>query len=251
MTRWIAIATAACLIGACSQDPTQTTDSELTQPAYAAPPVASAVEVSSQGGLTVRGQAGPDERVRLIQMDGTAHGVTAGGDGAFAIVVPGVTATNLLFNLSVERAGQSVSSDGWLFSPAAAPTRAVMLRAGGASRPVGAAPLLATIDMDPGGGVALAGRAEPGAMVSINIDGQARGRAEAGEDGVWFMVLTSAVPAGPHTLVARAGEEEARAELNLAPSRPEGALETVAVPSGVRIAWGLPGGGSQTTWVLL
>lgn len=250
MTRSIAMVAMATLIGACSPGPTQSTDSEVMQPAYAAPPVAVAVETASQAGLTIRGRAGPDERVRLIQMDGTAHGVTAGGDGAFAITVPDRTPTDLLFNLSVERAGQSVSSDGWLFSPGAAPTRAVMLRAGGASLPVGAAPLLATIDMDPGGGAALAGRAEPGAMVAISIDGQSLGRVEAGDSGVWFMVLPSALSPGSHVLVASVGEQQARAELNLVSVRPEGALETVAVPNGVRVAWGLPGGGSQTTWIL-
>lgn len=245
------MAVTACLVGACSPGPAQPTGSEATQPAYAAPPVALAIETAAQGGLTIRGRAGPDERVRLIQMDGTAHGVTAGGDGAFAISVPGAAATNRLFNLSVERAGQSVSSDGWLFSPAAAPTRAVMLRAGGASLPVGAAPLLATVDMDPGGGVALAGRGAPGETITLTVDGQTAGRAVAGDAGVWFLVLPTALSQGRHSFVASADGREARADLDLTPIRPDGALEAATVAGGVRVAWGLPGGGTQTTWILL
>ena len=252
MMRNMAIAVAASvLIVGCTPDGAAPTDTPTDEPSYASPPVASGVESSASGSLVVSGVAGPDERVRLIQMDGTAHGVTADGAGAFAVAVPGGAGVDRLFNLSVERAGQSVSSDGWLFSPAAAPERAVMLRSGGASLPVGPAPLLAVIDMDNGGGVAAAGLAQDGETVSLSVDGRPSGSVRAGPDGRWFLVLSSAVSPGPHQITASVGDRRDQRSLDLSPVRPEGALEAHPVEGAVRVAWALPAGGSQTTWILL
>lgn len=240
----------AGLLAGCSPDAAPT-DVAPDTPTYAAPPVADIVRTDGSGAITVVGRAGRDERVRLIQMDGSAHGVTADGTGAFAVAVPGSAGTDRLFNLSVERAGQSVSSDGWLFSPAAAPARAVMLRVGGASLPVGDAPLLAVVDMDAGGGVAMSGRAEPGATVRIALDGQALDSIEAGPNGVWFAVLAAAVTPGVHQISASVGDRREQRELTLGPTRPTTAVDAAPVDGAIRVAWALPGGGSQTTWILL
>lgn len=238
------------LLAACTPDAAPT-DVEADAPAYTAPPVADRVLAGEAGQVTAEGRAGPDERVRVIQMDGTAHGVTADGAGNFSISVPAASAADRLFNLSVDRSGQSVSSDGWLFSPMAAPSRAVMLRIGGASLPVGPAPLLAVVDMDAGGGVALSGRADPGTTVHVTVDGEAMGTAQADQGGRWFVVLTSTVTPGLHRLVASAGDQQMARDVMLVPQHGEGPLEASPVDGAVRIAWALPGGGSQTTWILL
>lgn len=251
MMRVLAIAAwAGVLLAACSPDAAPT-DVAPAAPAYAAPPVAHRVQADGSGAITVIGRAGPDERVRLIQMDGTAHGVTADAAGVFAVTVPGGADADRLFNLSVERAGQSVSSDGWLFSAAIAPARAVMLRVGGASLPVGAAPLLAVVDMDAGGGVAMSGLAQAGEMVRVAVDGQMRGQVRAGPDGRWFTVLAATVTPGEHQVTVTVGERREQRLLSLVPVRSNGALETAQVDGAVRVAWALPGGGSQTTWILL
>lgn len=203
------------------------------------------------GQITVAGRAGPDERVRINQLDGTAHGVTADSAGLFSVSIPAPTPTNRLFNLSVERAGRSVSSDGWLFSPAQNPARSVMLRIGGASLPVGPAPLLAVVDMDAGGGVALSGRAAEGATVSVSIDGQARGTVRVGPDGRWFTVLSATVAPGSHQILVTAGDQRNQRELSLVPQPSPGTLDVAEVEGAVRIAWALPGGGNQTTWILM
>ena len=234
----------------CSPDATPT-DVAPDAPAYASPPVALRVLDDGSGTITVQGLAGPDERVRLIQMNGIAHGVTADSAGAFTISVPGSVDADRLFNLSVERAGQSVSSDGWLYSPASAPERSVMLRVGGASLPVGDAPLLAVVDMDGGGGVALAGRTEPDATVRVAVDGQSVGSAKAGTDGRWFMVLSAAISPGSHQLSATVGDHREQRDVNLIFVRPTGPLEATTVDGATRVAWALPGGGSQATWILL
>lgn len=238
------------LLAGCGGEGAQPAEPPDDQAAYAAPPVVTSVAVDA-GGLIVSGQAGPDERVRLIEMDGVAHGVTAGPDGSFAAPVPGRGPADRLLNLTVQRAGQAVSSDGWLFSPAAAPERAVMLRPGGASLPIGEAPLLAVADVDSGGGLALAGRARPGQAVEVRIDGEPRGATEAAADGRWVLVLSSAVAPGVHAIAVTAGDRQARRSLALEPSQASGPIRVEPIEGAVKIAWALPGGGAQTTWILL
>ena len=252
MMRDLAIAVlAGAVLAGCTPDGAVPTDTPSDQPAYAAPPVASRVEADGSGGMIIIGQAGPDERVRLIQIDGTAHGVTADGGGAFAVEVPEGGRVDRLFNLSVERGGQSVSSDGWLFSPGAAPERAVLLRPGGATLPVGPAPLLAVVDMDGGGGVAAAGLAGADEMVNVAVDGRPTGAVRAGPDGRWFLVLSAALNPGSHQITASVADRRDQRSLTMEPVRPDGALEVSTVDGAVRVAWALPGGGSQTTWILL
>lgn len=250
MKRLAAILLMGMALCACTGETAAPADAATDEPAYAAPPVASHVEV--QGGrVVVTGRAGPGERVRLIDMGGAAHGVTADDAGDYAISLPGTAAADRLYNLSVERAGQSVSSDGWLFSPAAAPERAVMLRAGGASLPVGPAPLLAVVDVDSGGGMAASGLAEPQAEVALSLDGRTVSRVRADAEGRWFSVLSATTSTGPHRLVAVSGERRDQRDIEVAPARPASAIESSATAEGLRVAWALPGGGYQTTLILL
>lgn len=250
MKRMTVIALIGLMLAGCTGEAAPAADAAADAPAYAAPPVATHVGVEA-GRVVVNGRAGPGERVRLIEMDGTAHGVTADDQGTFAISLPGTAAADRLYNLSVERAGQSVSSDGWLFSPAAAPERAVMLRPGGASLPVGASPLLAVVDIDSGGGVAVAGTAGAEEEVTVALDGRTVARVRADGDGRWFTVLGAAVPQGPHRLSATVGERRDGRDIEVSPMRPAGAIETAPVEGGLRVAWALPGGGAQTTLILL
>lgn len=250
MRRLATILMAGMAIAACSGEAAAPTDAADDAPAYAAPPVATHVAVEG-GRVVVNGRAGPGERVRLIEMDGAAHGVTADDSGDYAISLPGTAPADRLYNLSVERAGQSVSSDGWLFSPAAAPERAVMLRAGGASLPVGPAPLLAVVDIDSGGGMAASGRADADEDVALSIDGRTVARVRADGEGRWFAVLSATAPAGSHRLAAVAGDRREERTVEVASVRPAAAIEPTAIEGAVRVAWALPGGGYQTTLILL
>ncbi|WP_296820606.1 hypothetical protein [Brevundimonas sp.] len=218
--------------------------------AYASPPAVTAVRLSDTGGLTVIGSAEPGERIRLIEMNGTAHGVTTDARGVFELSLNADGAADRLFSVNVQRAGQAIPADGWLMSPAAAPERAVMLRPGDASLPVGPAPLLAVVDVDAGGGVALSGVAEPGAEVEVRIDGVRQGVTEADATGRWSLTPSATLPAGEHRVLVIADVQVEHA-LDLTPIRPTGPMQTEAVPSGLRIAWGLPGGGAQTTFLIL
>lgn len=245
-----AILTAALALAACGGESAPAADATQDAPAYAAPPVATHVELQD-GQVVVAGRAGPGERVRLIEMDGTAHGVTADDRGLFAISLPGASPQDRLFNLSVERAGQSVSSDGWLFSPGSAPQRALMLRAGGASLPVGPAPLLAVVDVDGGGGVAVSGVASADQSVTVSLDGRPAAEARADSQGRWFAVLSAATTPGPHRIAAVAGDQREDRMIDLTLVRSDGAISAAPNDTGIRIAWALPGGGAQTTLLLL
>lgn len=220
------------------------------QDAYVSPPAVTTVRASETGALAITGSAEAGERIRLIEMNGTAHGVTADDQGDFELILNGAAPADRLFSVNVQRGGQAIPADGWLLSPAAAPERAVMLRPGGASLPVGRAPLLAVVDVDAGGGVALSGVAEPGAEVEVRIDGLRQGSTEADAAGRWSLVPGATLTAGEHRVLVIAGTQIEHT-LDLTPVRPTGPVQTATVPGALRVAWGLPGGGAQTTFVLL
>lgn len=223
----------------------------LDQQAYVAPPVVTSLSIDQDGELTVSGLAAPDERVRLTEMSGAAHGVTADAQGMFSVVLPAGAAADRLISINAQRGDRAVSSDGWLFSPASAPTRAVMLRAGAASLPVGPAPLLAVADVDAGGGLALAGLAPPDTPVVVSVDGSERGRVQSDATGRWWLSLGRPVGSGVHAITVTAGAQRTDLSLDLTAYVPGSALQTTAVSSGIRVDWTLPGGGGQSTIIIL
>lgn len=241
---------ALLLAAACGQAPPTAPEEHARASVYVPPPTVLAVEAEGGGSVVIRGRAAPDERVRLIEMDGTAHGVTAGADGRFSLAMPSPRPTDRLISLNAQRTGQSVSSDGWLFSPATAPERAVMLRPGGPSRPVGSAPLLATLDIDAGGGAALGGAATPGQELQVRINGANRGRPVSGPDGVWTLVLGSPLAAGEQRIQVIGPESQVDRTITPLFVRPGASLESATVQGAIRVAWALPGGGAQTTYIL-
>ncbi len=237
------------LLAACGREAEQTPQAAVQDAAYAAPPTIASVARAPDGGLAISGSAEPGERIRLIEMDGTAHGVTAGEDGAFSLTLPATAAQDRLISVNVQRADRAVSADGWLFSPAAAPERALMLRPGGASLPVGAAPLLATVDVDAGGGAAVSGVTEPNEEVEVRIDGVRSGTTQADASGRWSLALRTPLSAGQHRILAVSSNQLERT-VDLAAVRPTAPFETSVLDGAIRIAWALPGGGAQTTYLL-
>ena len=238
------------LLAGCGREPEEAPQTSVQNAAYATPPSIRSVTAAPGGGLEITGLAEAGERIRLIEMDGTAHGVTAGEDGGFNLTLPAAGPQDRLIAVNVQRAGRAVSADGWLFSPAAAPERAVMLRPGGASLPVGEAPLIAAIDVDGAGGVAVSGVTEPGAEVELRVDGARSGVAQADATGRWSLALEAPLAAGQHRFLAVSSSQRERT-VDLAAVRPAAPVETTPFDGGVRVAWALPGGGAQTTYLLL
>src|SRR5271165_5050275 len=72
--------------------------------------------------------------------------------------------------------------------------------------PTASAPIPPSFDIvriDPQGGAVIAGRAAPGAEVSIRSDGTEIGHATADGQGAWALTLTEPLPPGPHDLTLR------------------------------------------------
>src|SRR5690606_32333366 len=101
---------AVLALAACSDSDRPPTAATLEGAAYAVPPRVTAVRADGHGGLVVEGRAEPDERVRLIEMDGSAHGAEAEADGRFTVPAPGGAGQDRLLAVDVQRAGRSVAS---------------------------------------------------------------------------------------------------------------------------------------------
>ncbi len=89
--------------------------------------------------------------------------------------------------------------------PAAAPT-AAPAQAVTAPAPPPAAPIPPSFDIvriDPQGGAVIAGRAQPGAEVSVRSDGVEIGRATADSQGAWALSLDQKLLPGSHALTLR------------------------------------------------
>jgi hypothetical protein len=135
---------------------------------------------------------------------------------------------------------------------------AVVLRAGYAALPVrsgSGSPLeLATLDYD-GGGAAVSGFAQPGALVRLVIDGGMVGATQTNSSGRFAIVAVDprrGVAPGSHVIrieESRGLFVERRVDVS-APTIPaDRAYWAVRGPSGWMLSWRGPGGGTQTSLV--
>lgn len=216
--------------------------------AFAAPPAVVAVAVADDG-LEVRGLAGAGERVRLLAAGGDAHGATADESGRFAVRIP-ASGADQLFGLTVQRQGRAVPAEGWLYVPPGGAGSALVLRPGAPAAPLEGAPLLAAVDYDGGGGLAVSGRTAPGTAVRVLLDGVVAGETEADATGLYGVRLASPAAPGPHDIQVNAGGLRVERRLVLAAAPPDGVVGSAPMEGGWRVAWRPPGGGAQTTYVL-
>ena len=221
-----------------------------SQPDYAPPPRISSVTGKAGGSAIIAGSAAPDSRVRAETADQATYGATAGHDGRFEIELPMVGRSRLVA-LSVEGPSRSTRATGWLFVPPDAPERAVLLKAGAAAGPLAGAGLIAAVDYDPGGGVAASGRTAPNASVALAVDGGAGQEAQADPAGVWSVRITTALSAGPHVLHVRSGGARADRTVVLGGRSVSGVFQAIREHDAWRVDWTPPGGGAQSTLVLL
>lgn len=216
---------------------------------YAAPPRVVEVE-AAEDGLLVRGRAAPGERVRLLTVEGGAHGAAADSEGDFVVLAPGgEPGQPRLLGLSGQRGGRAVPAEGWLYVPPGAPEAAVVLRPGAPAAVLGAAQLLAAVDYDGGGAMTVSGRATPGTRVRVLVDGAPAGEGEAGPDGAFGVRLAAAVPPGERDVMVSTPEARVERRLLLAEGEAAGVMQTRAFDGGWRVTWRMPGGGHQTTFV--
>lgn len=243
MKRAILSMAAAIVAGgaaACSPSPPERTanDAEAARE-WARPPVIERVERTGST-LVVSGVADPEARVVLRGNDGAAFAATADSRGGFEIRVP-APAGHLLLRAETQNGQDAAPSPDRLLVLAAGRGPIAVLRPGGATRRLDAAPVLGAIDSD--GRMRLASGRFPAGTEAVEVQsGGETVQVAPDADGRWSVIL--AARDGPdHIRVA--GRDfpwpgDAVGSPELTAERMEG---------GWRIRWAGPGGAGQATWL--
>ncbi|MFT4091765.1 MAG: hypothetical protein QM645_13605 [Asticcacaulis sp.] len=223
-----------------------------TSMGYARTPEVVDAVVNADGSLRLTGLAMPQGRVRLVATDGRAIGVTADARGRFMADVPQGEGGSL-YTLAMENEGRLIKADGTVFVPpqtaATDDPGAVYLREGAASLPLSArSGLLATLDYDAGGGMAVSGRSLPDVVIEVAVDGQTAARTRTDAVGLYHALI----PPGNRGIGSRvqlsvrgANNTETRSAMLKAPQS-----DRIEADDGLwYIHRSLLGGGSQTTVV--
>jgi hypothetical protein len=170
--------------------------------------------------------------------------------GRWRLTVP-VAGAGAIYGLSETFAGRTVQAEGYLFlSPQHG---AWLLRAGAGARaisPGAAAPIV--LDTDRAGGTVVSGRAAPGGLVGVQLNGSRMGEGRADDTGVFEIRLKGPAPPGANRLRIFGDGIRAERTLNLSPTAPPagGPLRVTPQGAGLRIDWLTPGGGVQSTQIL-
>ncbi|NJC42465.1 hypothetical protein GGQ87_002760 [Brevundimonas alba] len=207
---------------------------------WAQPPVIQRVQRNGSA-LVVSGAAQPEARVVLRGDDGAAFAATADSQGRFELRVP-APAQHLLLRPETQVGQDTAPSPDRLLILAAGQGPIAVLRPGGATRRLDAAPALGAIDSDGRMRVA-SGRTAPGATQI-----QVRGGGETvpvtpDAEGRWSVML--APHAGPDSI--QVGDREF-----VWPGEPASPSQNLSVErsgAGWMIRWTAPGGGRQSTWL--
>ncbi len=225
---------------ACSPNPPErgAGDAEAARE-WARPPVIERVERAGSN-LVISGAADAGGRVVLRGDDGAAFAATAGPGGGFEIRVPAPSG-HLLFRAETQVGQDAAPSPDRLLVLAAGQGPIAVLRPGGATRRLDAAPVLGAIDSD--GRMRLAsGRVAAGTEAVEVQSGDETVQVVPGADGRWSVILA-----------ARDGADHIRVAGQDFPWPGDGAgspeLTAERMESGWRIRWAGPGGAAQTTWL--
>lgn len=218
------------------------------------PPRFTAFDRLPDGQIQVVGRAEPNARVRLSSPDGAAYGATTDSRGAFSLAVPKADGVRL-FGLAEDVGGRLIQGEGYLALLPAPGRPAILLRAGvGAQAPgaSSAAPQIAAVDFDAGGGAVVSGLAHPGSSLRLSIDGVPGGEARADAQGRFSFALAAMVKPGDHELVVLSPGGQAHARFSVGPSGPITGLpfRGQRQAGDWRIDWLTPGGGAQTTLIM-
>jgi hypothetical protein len=246
----IAACAALALLGACHKAVAPRPAAQPpAQSDYAAPPEVTQALPGPGGGLTLRGVAQPQSRVRLASPDGTAAGTTAGMNGAWSLNAPAVDQPRLL-SLSEDEGGRLIRARGYL---AMLPGGAVaMLRPTTGARPLigpTSTPRIGAVDFDAAGAGVVSGRAHPDRPVRVLLDGQDAGEGRTDSQG-WFDVsLSDNLKPGVHAVTVGTPDGRADARFEGSAPRPIASppMNAARLEQGWRLDWMSPGGGVQST----
>jgi hypothetical protein len=206
---------------------------------WARPPVVEGVRRTGSA-LLVSGVAEPEARVVLRSDDGAAFAAAADSRGRFEIGVPAPSG-HLLLRPETQVGQDAALSPDRLLILAAGQGPVVVLRPGGATRRLDAAPPLGAVDSD--GRMRLAsGRAAPGtALVEVESGGEAV-QVAPDPQGRWSVILS---PAEGPDQIRVAGREFVWP----GPAAPSRDLTVDRMEAGWRVRWTGPANARQSTWL--
>lgn len=236
----LSIRIAAALAGvtalaACAEQPAPPAEAGAEAPAWTVPPRVDAARREGQA-VVLTGTAQPGGRVVMRARDGTAHAVTADGQGRFSLRI---AAAGDLFLSPESQAGQEgLPGPDLVVIPSDGP--AVALSAGAPSRRLNAAAGLTALDSD-GAMAVLSGRSTPGSRVAVRLapDGAVL-ETPAGPDGRWSVRVAT----------GRLGEAvEVNGERSQLPAATPPQQGVTRTDDGWLIAWSAPDGARIVTWL--
>lgn len=220
--------------------------------AYHPPPRIQAVESLASGGLVLSGQANPGASVRLASPNGVLTPAVVDGRGGWRVHL--LLSDQLrLFGLAAVEQGRTVQAEGYV---ALSPDGEVaQLRAGaGAIVLTGRGGLrIHALDYDRKGGAIVSGEGPAGAAVTISCDDTPRARGVVDADGRFSLTLDEPVSVGAHRLQVTDAFGRSGTEVTVSPPAPltGGPYRAVHQTDGWRIDWLTPGGGVQTTILMM
>jgi hypothetical protein len=226
------------LLAACSDGRTdQAQPARVAAAGWAAPPRIDAVRRTTSG-LTVSGLAGPGARVVLRGADGMAFAASADDAGRFDIRMSAPTG-DVLLTPETQTGQDAAPAPDRLLILAGGQGPMALLAPGAASLRLDGAGALGAVDSD-GRMLALSGLAPVGSTVRITLDGRPGAVAQADARGRWRATV------GPSTGPARLGVGTHVYEF---PGDGGATAQAVRSGAGWRLAWDVPAGGRQVTWL--
>lgn len=193
--------------------------------------------------LVVSGQADPGGRVVLRTPAGQAYAAVADAEGQFEVRLTAVD--GLVLTPEAQLGQDTVPAPGRLIVLDAARGSAVILSPGGASRRLGEAPPLSSVDHD-GRAVILSGRASPGTNVRVEVPGRGPIQVQADSTGQWRVGFDGSPPAD----VRIEGQDFAIPPLSV--DRNDATAPDISRDEredGFVLRWQAPDGAPQTSWL--
>lgn len=226
----------------CSAPTPQTPQGSVGTSSWVTTPMIQAAERTSQG-LTLRGLAAPAGRVVVRGEAGVAYATGADDQGRFTLRIGAPTA-DTLFVVETQNGQDAAPAPYRLLVSRDSAGPIALLTPGGPSRRLDKAGPLDVIDGD-GRSMLASGRASPGAVIPVVIDGAAPVGAHTGRDGRWVQSLEDGA-----TTLAFADRTYVRPPLaRTASSSPVTITVTTAGGAGGKlVTWATPGGSVQESW---
>jgi hypothetical protein len=230
----------------------------MAEAGYLPPPQLVSVSRSPTA-LTLTGRAAPNAQVELTAWEGDDLNASASRTGAWRLMLPAVTRPRM-FALAAKLDGRGASdrlvhSEGALILLPPSGPPALLVRAGAGAEVFAAPtvrPALDALDYDPSGFSAAAGRARPGAMVRLIMDGALAGAGQADAGGRYsILAANSRLAFGAHTALVQSADGQADRRFTISPPGPTltTPYQVDPTPAGWRLEWAIPGGGVQITLV--